>query len=247
MEQLDLQLEPIAAPVIAKQFDDPTGDSLVSLGLVENTYLLDINRSVRATCDIEFVSPWNLPSRLFQYPVEVTGLNRQGIRRVLLRHPLLLDHPFVARMIDDGVAVEIDASDPVSSNRNGIWWHAVDLCTKEHWRDLLDTRRFTTDSDIMGAVTFGLDYAAIDTAIARTILAEVNSPEPEDRSMALLSGDGMRPTAREKGGMTPGFWIIQDKGLAAWARVHAIEDGWVKHKGGHLYLTPQGIARRTAE
>jgi hypothetical protein len=37
------------------------------------------------------------------------------------------------------------------------WWHAVDLI-RTHWLELLATRRFTTDRDIVRAVTFGLDW-----------------------------------------------------------------------------------------
>src|SRR3546814_18959480 len=40
-------------------------------------------------------APWNLPSRLFQFPIEVIRAEQDEPRKIGLRHPLLAAHPFV--------------------------------------------------------------------------------------------------------------------------------------------------------
>ncbi|MGV1793626.1 hypothetical protein [Rhizobium sp. A37_96] len=55
--------------------DSPTTDTLgariVEKGFAPNLALLDINNSLSVPHGFELHEPWNLPSRLFRFPIEV--------------------------------------------------------------------------------------------------------------------------------------------------------------------------------
>lgn len=240
-EQLSLDIRaplarPLADPVA---HPDALGEALIERGYAVNAHLLECNRALTVPREMDCGGSWDLPSRLFRFPI--VTMMAGGERRLILRHSLLSDHPYVVRVREDGFNIEAESDDQFGDARMGLWWHAVDLCTKAHWKALLDTRRFTTDEDLIGAVTYGLDYGQIDTGIGRQILAEAGAIETVDRSVSVLTSGGMKPFAQGKSEMSPGFYI-HDRREAAWARVHALEDGLVKLKGGFLRVTPKGLA-----
>lgn len=120
------------------------------------------------------------------------------------------------------------------------WHHAVDLCTKSGWEELLATRNLTTPDHICGAIAFKL-YSrfdgkdAIDVKIARNMLETLGVPEPADRSAGLIT--------RQRHDLSSPFCRTEDRCADAWMRVHAIEDGVVKRgKSGHLELVEERIA-----
>jgi len=80
---------------------DPTADALIAHGFAHNAGLLDINGSLQVRGEVELPYPWNLPSRLFQFPIEVTRQKEDGTRTISLRHPSLAEHrEFAASMRD---------------------------------------------------------------------------------------------------------------------------------------------------
>ena len=131
-----------------------------------------------------------------------------------------------------------------------MWWHAVDLISSGHWRELLDTRQFTTPADIMGAVAYGLDYSPHDQAPhgditladAREIMAATGSGDPGDRLQVLRQLSAPSPYKDEKGReRCPVNSGGCDPATAAWARIFGIEGGWLKRDaGGFLQWTALG-------
>lgn len=123
------------------------------------------------------------------------------------------------------------------------------------WRELLDSRQFTTVEDIARAVAYGLTYSAhddnrasghISTASAREILKTIGSVEPIDKAAILQGFLKPSPCQPDKG---PERWPVnqnhQDKHFApAWGMVFGIEGGWFKHdRSGHLQWTELGRAK----
>jgi len=210
---------------------------------------------------LQLPAPWNLPSRLFRFPIEVSEAREEG-RRIGLMHPLLGDHPFVQRVAAE-LGMELDPNGApnahgVSKQRTGLWWHAVDLVMAGKWRELLATRHFTTDRDIAWAVVYGLDFSPhdaaagcgyISTVAAREIMCAIDSPEPGDRAAILRTFS--RPTiCRQDSGKE--HWPINsgcavDAEARAWGRILGIEAGWFKHdRAGFLTWTVAGRDRYEA-
>ncbi len=85
------------------------------------------------------------------------------VRRIALRHPLLAEHPLVRELVAKGYELSSadecvnDSGTPFSFFECGEWWHAVDLISSHH-DELLKTRQFTTELDIMAAVVFRCHY-----------------------------------------------------------------------------------------
>ncbi len=240
---------------------DELGELLIGKGFVPNDFVLDLNHSLTVPHDMELPAPWNLPSRLFRFPIEVSEARGEG-RRIGLMHPLLGEHPFVQRVAAE-LGAELDPNGApnahgVSKQPTGLWWHAVDLISAGKWRELLETRRFTTDHDIAGAVSYGLDYSPhdadsgcgyISTAEARQIMRAINSSEPDDRAAILRSFS--RPTVcRQESGKD--HWPINSGRTLgaegrAWGRILGIEAGWFKHdRAGFLTWTEAGRDRYEA-
>ncbi len=198
-----------------------------------------------------------LPSRLFQFPIEfINDTSLPDEKRLLLRHPLLADLPFVAEVAEKvRVMPTWEPADEFGRDRGALprWWHAVDLMTNDHFRGLLETRHLTDDKSIAEAVAFrvtGERKGAISTAIARKILAEIGAPEPDGQSRRLLRGVGISP-AYIKEEKKRGYWAINiraDGAQAAWLAVHGIEDGWfVRGKGGYFEMSAFGLRQRGLE
>jgi hypothetical protein len=132
---------------------------LISSGFAHNDYLLDLNRSLHVPYEQVLPAPWDLPSRLLRFPIEVGDRTPEG-RRIGLMHPHLAKHPFVLQVAEVlGTPVPAGGAPNAhgySAVRLGLWWHAVDLMGAGKWRELLATRNFTTDQDIAGAASFAL-------------------------------------------------------------------------------------------
>ena len=237
---------------------DSLATQIVERSLAASTYHLDINRSLAVPRDFPLAYPWNLPSRLFQFPIEVSAHNGDGTCLGLM-HPLLAAHPFVQH-VEATLGLTLDAYGApnaygVSKARNGQWWHAVDLVSAGQWRALFDTREYTTGEDIARAVAYGLTYSRHDgkptgyltTLEARGIMAAIDAPEPASRRgmLAFSISCACKP---ETGTV---HWPINHPGLpandTAWALIHGIEDGWFAHdRSGLLHWTEQGRERHTA-
>lgn len=238
---------------------DSLATQIVERGLAASTFLLDINRSLAVPRDFPLPYPWNLPSRLFQFPIEISAAEGDGSRRIGLMHPLLAAHPFVEHVEATlGVTLDTDGAPNAcgdSKARTGQWWHAVDLVSAGQWRALLETREYTTAEDIARAVAYGLTYSRHDgkptgyltTLEARSIMAAIDAPEPASRRGMLAFS---APCAR-KPGTGAVHWPVNHPALpaneVAWALIHGIEDGWFAHdRTGFLHWTELGRERHTA-
>jgi hypothetical protein len=238
---------------------DSLATQIVERGLAASAFLLDINRSLAVSRDFPLPYPWNLPSRLFQFPIEVSTDNGDGTCRIGLMHPLLAAHPFVQH-VESALGLTLDAHGApnaygVSKARTCQWWHAVDLVSAGQWRALLDTREYTTAEDIARAVVYGLTYSRHDgkptgyltTLEARTIMDAIDAPGPASRRGMLAFST---PSACKTDTATV-HWPINHPALpaseVAWALIHGIEDGWFAHdRSGFLHWTDQGRERYAA-
>jgi hypothetical protein len=226
----------------------PLEDILVDAGFTPNRYLLEMNHSLQ--CDnTGFDDPWNLPSRLMQFPLEVQ-IGKDGQFHIGLMHPLIGDHPFVKQVAE---AIKPHKISPKGApNAAGhsaapaAWWHACDLI-REHWRDLLRTRQFTTDDAIVNAVTYALNYRTNEFGPdeAREVLEAVGAAPPDGDVVPIvllaLEPSFVQP---EKGA---GYWPINTHGSEhavkfAWLRVWGIEAGWFEYprRGQHLQWSDHG-------
>jgi len=185
-------------------------DLLLELGVAPSRYFLDINRRLTVPRDMVLPSPWNLPSRLFQFPIELGDAAKDGTRSIGLAHPLLGEHPFV-RCVAAALGLELDpngapSAHGVSGQRTSSWWHAVDLVTAGKWRELIETQRFTTSDDIAGAVVFGLDYSPHGTerdgylsiGEAHELMRAIGSHNPGNREALLVDMAAPQPCRGEK-------------------------------------------------
>ena len=238
---------------------DSLATQIVERGLAASTFLLDINRSLSVPRDFPLPYPWNLPSRLFQFPIEVSAAEGDGTRRIGLMHPLLAAHPFV-RYVEQLLDLTLDPNGApnaygISNARTGQWWHAVDLVSAGQWLALLETREYTTTEDIARAVSYGLTYSRHDgkptgyltVQEARAIMAAIDVPEPTNRR-GMLAFSAPTPCKPDKGTI---HWPINHPALPAndlaWALIHGIEDGWFAHdRSGFLHWTEQGRERYAA-
>lgn len=246
MEQLsmfDLMMPPSAppTPVIV----DHVREAVMKSGLVANSFVLDLNGGITNNR-----TP-GLPSRLFQFPVSVlNGKDREdGQSQILLRHPLLRQSEAVAGFLD-----EIEEKTGIRPEWSGefagrydiglsSWWHAVDLCTNQHWENLLETQQFTDRDAILSAAQLRVEWGSLSIKNARTILQSLDCAEPDDRSSGLILGDGIWP-GRVSGSIAPN---IKHRGeIGAWIAIHGIEDGWFKRKGQHLSVTEETMSKREA-
>ena len=236
--------EPVEAPK-----PDTVGDALIQNGFVPNSFLLEINRALTTPSDMEMPYPWNLPSRLFTFPIEITRQLDDGSRKMSLRHPLLAEHPFVKR-IEETIAVQIASDD--EPHGYGEWWHAVDLISRRMSRELLDTARFTTPEHIACAVSYGLDYSPhegkkrmgyISAKDAREVMDAIDAPEPQD--MDGLIKQHFLPPAETDPSRWPINQAVRDQPYAnAWGHILGIEAGYFAHdRAGFLGWTALGRER----
>lgn len=240
---------------------DTLGAALVGQGFAPSLGILDINNSLSVPQGFALPAPWNLPSRMFRFPIEVCPPDRDRPRVIGLRHPLLADHPYV-RYVEALLGFEIDRNG--APNRHGYstaptarWWHAVDLVSAGKWRDLLATQEFTEPVCIMNAVAFGCRYSHhedkkaagyITTAEAREIMRAIGSSEPERRSATILSFSAPSVCRQDSGAkhwpINTGRQCAED---VAWGMIFGIEDGWFHHdRSGHLQWSELGRERYAA-
>jgi hypothetical protein len=243
--QLEFVFEDEPAP-------DPLAELLIATGLVPNHFVLELNRGLTNP------HPEALPSRLFRFPIAfVARKTLDGKSRLLLNHPALAGHPFVQEVAAKTGEMPVwEPLDEFGRDRGALprWWHAVDLMTEAHWRDLLATRHFTDDEAIAGAIGISLDRpAGISVAIAREVLAALGADEPADRSHGLLMSDAIQPAHiierhPRTGKLIPEHWpvnVMDRSASGAWLMVHGIEDGWFeRRRDGYLQLSPEGRRRR---
>jgi hypothetical protein len=260
--QLAFDLEPDIepAPPIAP---DRVAEALIAAGYC-NAYHLSIDRCIGGW---EVDAP--APSRLYQFPLEFASRERYGGEqsRLLLNHPDIAGLPFVQQVArTTGIVPVWDAEDEFGRDRGeqGRWYHAVDLMCETHWRHLIETRHLTDDDCISRAVSLALESprgwdrrsrnaGRIDIATAREVLGILGADEPADRSVALLLGNGIRPshivdTCEKTGKVKSERWptnVWTHGAAGAWMVVHAIEDGWFKRgRDGFMQMSPEGRARR---
>ena len=249
-DQAKVARSPTPAPV-----RDELGELLIEKGLAASSYTLDSNRSLQVPYDMVLPAPWNLPSRLFRFPIEVGEVSADGGRRIGLMHPLLGEHPFVQR-VAAAIGVSIDPTG--APNRHGVskhnlaeWWHAVDLIGAGKWRELLETRHFTTEDAIARAVTLGLDHSnegkkkgrGFNVGAARSVLAAIGAVPPADRLVCLRDLYPPSPCKQDTGRI---HWAI-NPGRAlghadtAWGRIFGIEAGWFERdRSGFLQWSQMG-------
>jgi hypothetical protein len=238
---------------------DSLATQIVERGLAASTFLLDLNRSLAVPRDFPLPYPWDLPSRLFQFPIEVSAAEGDDTRYIGLMHPLLAANPFVQH-VEASLGLTLDTHGApnacgVSKARTGLWWHAVDLVSAGQWRALLDAREFTTSEDIACAVAYGLTYSRHDgkpsgyltTLEARAIVVAIDAHEPASRC-GMLAFSTPCACKRDKGAI---HWPVNHPALlandVAWALIHGIEDGWFAHdRSGFLHWTEQGRERYAA-
>ena len=236
---------------------DPIGERLIADGFAANSFLLDLN-GVRAAYEHEPYSfPWNLPSRLFTWPVD-TRRGPDGVRRITLRHPLLVEHPFAQELLAKGYELCppeecIDEYGGVEWNGNlGTWWHAVDLI--ENPQELLQTRQFTTDEDIAGAVSYRCSYPRKSPLPGllremRSVMTALGIPEPTTDDSRSIMREFHQPSLCKSEEGTERWPINTHRALKsadstsiAWAYIHGIEQGWFENKNGFLQWSPRGRA-----
>jgi len=242
---------------------DELGEAIILEGLAVNSFLLDLNGSLEAPRDFRAAAPFNLPSRLFQWPIE-TNVLKDGTRRLGLRHPELAAHPFVHH-VEKVLGVKLDPHGApndygVTDSGTAQWWHAVDLISAGMWRELLDTAQFTTPKYIMDAVAYGLDYSRhdddaargfISTHDARVIMCEMGSEEPDEDRAAFMRRVLMKPSACKQDKKAT-FWAVNtNSGICAeekaWSRIIGLEYGWLAHdRAGFLQWSEAGRDRMAA-
>lgn len=221
---------------------DPLVDSLVTSGIAPNEYLLTINRS------IFFPAVMGLPSRLFRFPIEFVDRARRedGKSALLLNHPDLARMPFVGEIEErTGVRPVWEATDEFGRERDRYsWCHALDLLTDEHWKDLLATRNFTTRNGIVSGLKYHADYGGLSTVNMRSVLAEIEEPEPDDMSAAYLASDQVKITNAAQGQFV-GFARDTENAVSIWAAIHGLEAKKFKRdKSGFLRFSPAFLAEK---
>ena len=238
---------------------DEMAETLIAAELVPNAYVLDLNGSLTVPHTMELPAPWNLSSRMFRFPIVVSGQAADGTRRIMLRHPRLAEHPF-AQQVAAAIGRPLDVTDAHGWDglNTGQWWHAVDLVSDGLWRDLLTTADFTTPEDIAGAVAYGLTYldrqgekkgkAAISTADAREVMRFIGSDEPSNRVAILRTFMKPSPCKQDNGQIA---WPINrgrtGRDDEAWELILGIEAGWFTYcRAGFLNWTEAGRDRYSA-
>lgn len=235
MQQLDMFAEPKPAPLPP----DPLIARLVDAGFAHNEYHLSLNRAIQ-------VSFGDLPSRLFNFPIEFVERRRQtdGQSKLWLRHPDFEGFPELDAIEDaTGTRPVWQPLDEFGRKRDiGPFWHAIDLLTDEHFQAMLETRNFTDESAVLNGLRFHMDYGGLSIKNARCVLAEFECAEPQDRSAAFLRSDSVRVTEAQQGKFV-GMWSRNEQSV--WAAIHGLEDGLFKRdRNGFLRFSSAFLAEK---
>ena len=243
---------------------DELGDRIVAAGFAPNGFLLDLNGSISVPAGFELPAPWNLPSRLFRFPIEVAKPTSSTPRTIGLRHPGLAAHPFVQH-VEAALGMKLDPDGApnqygYSTCQTGLWHHAVDLISEGKWQELLATSHLTTTRNIFNAVAYGLRYSTNDegrarkphlsTSSARAIMDELGASEPTNRAATLR--ELSKPSPCNPEGKGRDNWPINDghKSSAedrAWSFIFGVEDGWFEYdRSGFLNWSEKGRDRYAA-
>jgi hypothetical protein len=221
----------------------PLADKLVSLGFAPNRYILDINRALTNPDEIP------APSRLYRFPVDYCP-HDDSEEGLYLRHPALANLPFIQRL-QSALGRPIICRD---TDSHGIWHHAIDLMTEQHWRHLLDTRHLTAPDCLSRAVELAVEWDRLQLKTARHILGQIGCPEPRNRSVCDLLGDGVNPVFRKAEKVKTGHWSfnlanrLHLSQSAPWVLIHGIELGlFVRGRDGYLRLSQKAIKARNLE
>lgn len=243
---------------------DRVGERLVELNYVSSEFCLSNNahigtwpkfRDDETGIRVSLEHPWHLPTRVFQWPVQMCRYNRDEgyIDNETIDTQLgiwstdLNDHPLVKMLRADGFEVK-DECVLYDTMNHEQWFHSCDLCTNEFWEAMLETKQFTTDEAICSAIQFNIgrrsytgDKASrgpiLSLKSARDVLAALGSKEPKDR---LVCRKFMAPSLCDKS--YPINAHMKDKEAEAWAQIHAMEDGLIAFRGSHLTWTEKGRA-----
>ena len=70
-----------AAAAIRTEQADELGEQIIAAGFAANDYLLDMNGALNVPRGFPLPAPWNLPSRLFQFPIEVIKAEQDEPRK----------------------------------------------------------------------------------------------------------------------------------------------------------------------
>lgn len=220
---------------------DPLAQRIVDRGLVANDYLLRLNQSITKPVQ-------DLPSRLFQFPVEFIDRERRkdGKSALLLRHPDLAAFPFVDEIErESGERPVWEPEDEFGRDRGASWryYHALDLLTDEHWKDLIATENFTDQEAIVIGLAFRRDYGGLSNANTRTMLAHIGSEEPSDKSAGYLAANVSSVQMLQ--GEYVKFGTRDESSI--WAGVHGLENKTFKRdRNGHLrFSKPSSKPNRT--
>lgn len=237
---------------------DPLGALIVAKGLAPSAYLLEIDKTLKVPDDFVLPAPWNLPSRMFQFPIETHSPQDDYPRTIGLLHPALAEHPYV-KHVEAVLGITIPR-DPAMNDcgytaaDTAPWWHAVDLACSGRWRELIETAEFTAPDCMFRAVGLALESLGdkgsrnIRRALreARMLLAWLGSSEPENRAASIRVMDRPSPFSDGEGTRCP----INSKGGGkryaeeAWAFIHGVEDGWMTYdRRGYLQWSELGQAR----
>lgn len=212
-------------------------DVLVDLGII-NSAMAHFNAVITVPRAFIMEGAWSLPSRLFRHPV---GIVDQQLR---LKHPLLSEHPYVREL--QSLTGESILYTPPAYAEHSMWHHAVDLAMDGFYDELLSTRAYTTDENIVGALSFALCYRNDDPKRilslkkAREIARKLGLQEPGDRSSVIKSLSAPSLVKGESGVRYPVNGIRLNHPDHLFALMHGLEDGWFNLVGDHLQWTEAG-------
>ena len=239
---------------------DEVGAKLRDYGLCTAYSLQSDHTHIGLRDSATLPQPWNLPSRLMQFPVSMAAPIDGRPRRLGVRHALLAQHPFV-QQIEQALGFQLEPCGIPNRygirNDHGQWHHAVDLVCAYQWRQLIETRDLTTDDSIAGAVGFGLDHSDyrssrkgyLTTTEARAIMAAIGEDEPTDATalLRIFAAPVLSSQGENKKGWPINTRFDAGSSPRAWGRIIGIEYGWFDYdRAGFLQWAETGRARYAA-
>lgn len=212
-------------------------DALIKHGVL-NADILHLNSVVTVPRSFELDGHWGLPSRLFRHPISIEANDLR------LKHPGLSEHPFV-RHLETITGNSIQYLAPKYTDHS-LWHHAVDLAMAGMYQELMTTREYTTDENIVGALCFALCHRNDDpmkvltVKLARQLAKALGCTEPRDRATTIKGLPAPSVVKGECGVRYPVNGIRSGNPEHLYALIHGLEDGWFTHIGDHIQWTAQG-------